>query len=88
MICKGHSLKTLVDANVGRPYYRSNLPHHSAGDIEVEEIDLGVQGDLAVDVDGFSAEEDPEDLDSDADDEEEMGKELGIDPDDVQGALT
>lgn len=78
----------LVDANVGPPYYRCDLPHHSAGDIEVEEIDLGVQGDLAVDVDGFLAEEDPEDLDSDTEGEEQMGKELGIDPDDVQSVLT
>lgn len=39
-------------------------------------------------MDGSVAEEDPEDLDSDTEDEEQMDKELGIDPDDVQGALT
>ena len=46
-----------------------------------------MQGGLAVDVDGSVAEEDPEGLDSDTEDEEQMSKELGIDPDDVEGSL-
>ena len=55
--------------------------------MEVEEIDLGVQGDLAVDVDGPVAEGDSEDLDSDTEDEERMNGELGIDLDDVEGGM-
>ena len=76
-----------MDVTVGPPHYRGTLTHRSVGDIEVEEIDLGVQGDLAVDVDGSVADEDPEGLDSDSEDEEQVDKELGIDLDDVEGGL-
>jgi ATP-dependent RNA helicase DHX37/DHR1 len=77
----------LVGAKVGQSYDCNNLIHRSAGDIEVEEIELGAQDDLAIDVDGPVAEEVPEGLDSDTEDEEQMDKDLGIDLDDVEGGL-
>jgi hypothetical protein len=55
-----------------------------AADIEAEDIEFGVhEQELALDVDGDLAEEDPEGLDSD--DEDGVNAELGIDIEECDG---
>lgn len=55
------------------------------GNLELEDLDLGLEDDLAADVDDGNAELDPEALDSE--DEDDMDEKLGIDKEDSQVPL-